>query len=155
GQASLDGALRVLMSPTLASVTPLAPFSASASTLIQIDGSNFRSEAPPSLALTRAGSSPVALTDITWVGASRLLASLPAGVPAGTYDVVVTDRAGCSATLPQALPVTYLPLGALSLEPQAGWQRQNQAIAITNTVSDPATQSPFTGTPEVWITAPL
>jgi len=48
-----------------------------------------------------------ALTDVTWVSAERLEATLPWGVDPGIYyDLTVTNPGGASATLPEALSIT-------------------------------------------------
>ena len=47
-------------------------------------------------------SAPRALESVVWETPERLGAVVPAGVPAGAYDVVVTDPRGWSGTLHQA-----------------------------------------------------
>jgi hypothetical protein len=55
-----------------------------------------------------AGLPPVAIDPVSWAGPRRLRAMLPDGVPAGTYDVRITDPRG---------DVIELPAGFTSLGP--------------------------------------
>jgi hypothetical protein len=43
---------------------------------------------------------PVAATSVGWFGEDRLMAEMPAGIPAGVYDVAVTDPRGETFSLP-------------------------------------------------------
>ena len=53
-----------------------------------------------SVSLTAAaGSEPIPLDGVSWLSPKTLAATVPAGVPAGTYDVTVTDPRGQAVVL--------------------------------------------------------
>ena len=177
-------AIRVIPPPTETQVqvqpaggTPGAPnvCADQATQTLVIDGTGFRSAAPPVVSLVSSSGSTVLTlpgsavtvvspTEIDAVITGSMLAGL--GSASGSvYTVTVTDPAGCAApygAAPRAFGVTDVKvytscvlLGTLALNPRFGWQQKNQAITISNTFSAPATHGFSGGAPTVTITATL
>lgn len=150
----LDNVLQVVPPPTITAVKPLDPFSQTAATRVEIDGTGFRPGAIPTVTASATGLPTFTLTNVTVVSDTQLTAEVPAATPAGTYDLTVLNPEGCAFTLPKSLNVVYAVLGTLTVDPRFGWQLRNQAITIYNTFTAPAVG--FSGgAPLVWITAPL
>jgi len=61
----------------------------------------------------------VALGSVTWTSPQGISATIPAGVPAGTYDVVVTDPRGASVQLDAG----FVSLGPDTVAPMIGIER--------------------------------
>ncbi len=62
-----------------------------------VDTAGFQARLTPNV-----GGAPVALTGVTWQSVGLLAAQLPAGTPAGWYDITVIDPRGRSASLSRA-----------------------------------------------------
>ena len=75
-------------------------------TSITVFGSDF--VAPPTVSITADGDT-VSLTDVVFVSSSRLTATVPAGLDAGVYDVVVVNPDGQRGILEDGLVVTVPP----------------------------------------------
>ena len=84
--------------PTLASVSPASGLN-SAATSITISGANF--VATPTVRL-----GTTVLSGVTFVSATRLTVSIPAGLAAGAYGITVVNPDGQSATIANAYTVT-------------------------------------------------
>ncbi len=82
-------------------------------TWVDIRGANFAGT--PSAALGEA-----ALTNVSRVSASRLLASVPAGMAPGTYDLAVCNPDGQCGVLPNGFTVTGSAPQLLSIVPAQG-----------------------------------
>lgn len=90
---------------------------------------------PPlvSVVVQSGTSAPITLTaSIDPAHPHRILATIPMGTPAGTYDISVTDSSGCPATLPMGLRVTATTTVTInSIDPPFGWQGGATAVTIT------------------------
>jgi hypothetical protein len=106
-EATLPAALRVVNAPFVFFADPPMVYNAiSLRVTIYASGIN---GSVASVAIRRTGTSdtPIALTDVAYdpARANRVLATLPANVPAGDYDILVTDEL-CGAVLTNGLHVT-------------------------------------------------
>lgn len=86
-------------------------------TPVEIIGANFRAGA---LAFLQLGASRHALTNVTVDSSIRILAEVPAGVPMGTYDVLVLNSDGTSGLLPAGFTITNPSPAPLSINPNQG-----------------------------------
>lgn len=152
---TLTAGLTVVPPPTVSSVTPEAGFSTTDPTAVDILGTGFRTDATPSVTLSGKGLPTQTLTGVTVSSPTMVVAQLAANTPPGIYDVTVTNPEGCSVTLAGGLVISYEHFGELAIEPRFGWQLKNQAITISNLITDPANQHGFTGAPEIFLVAPL
>jgi hypothetical protein len=154
GTGELVEGLIVVPPPTVSRVTAPQGFSFSEPSPLVIEGTGFRTDTFPEMALVRAGTLKVDSFVSAVESATRILSEVPPGTPEGTYDFVLTNPEGCSFTLPNALTITYERLGLLTMEPRFGWQRRNQPITIYNAPT--GDQRSFSnGAPEVFLVAPL
>ena len=122
--AACDGG-RVV--PSLASVTPARACSGAATTLA-LAGSGFEARVvgalgsptaeAPAVTATASGGSPVTLPS-RWQSTAAIAVDLSATLlPAGSYDVAVTDPDGARASLPQALAIDAAPRVDSAMPPQ-------------------------------------
>lgn len=76
---------------------------------------------------------PVDLTNINYTpGANLVRADVPAGLPAGTYNVLLTDVTSCPAELPGGLVITNnLSVNIASITPPFGYKLADTAVTIT------------------------
>lgn len=85
-----------------ASFRPRYEFDAVSGTT-RVDVTSFSAFLAPTLGGPQAiAGAEVALQDVAWEAADMLVAVLPAGIPIGTYDLVVRDPQGHSSRLPSA-----------------------------------------------------
>jgi hypothetical protein len=162
---TLPGALRVVPPPVLTAVpVPQQGLARSVDNTLIIEGQNFRVNEPPTVVLSRSGSTDFSPTGVQALSPTQVRITLPASTQEGTYDVEVLNPEGCSATLPRGLNVRYVveppppppvPLGTLLIEPRFGWARRDQPMTLHNLVSNPQAQRPFTGVPQIFLVAPL
>jgi hypothetical protein len=96
----------------------------------------------------------VALTDLTWSPdtLTGVLGPQDPPLPPGTYDLTVTNPAGCSDTLPGAVEITDKPPPHLDdgirvdlVTPPFGWTGEDTAITISG--------GGFVSTPRVFLSA--
>ncbi|WP_217079379.1 hypothetical protein [Citreicoccus inhibens] len=123
GAASLDGALRVVLPPTVTRVTAPQGFTRAAGGPLVIEGTDFQPGAPPTVVLRRPGAPDVPLAVSGAPSATLLDAQVPPGAPEGVHDLVVTRAEGCSVTLARAVDVAYArvgPLDSSALPPESG-----------------------------------
>jgi hypothetical protein len=79
---------------------------------------------------------------------NRIQAVVPAGLPAGSYDFIVTDEA-CVSTLENGLAITdEASLILEGIEPPFGWTQENTAVTIT---ADTSAGPGFEETPRVYL----
>ncbi|TNE86038.1 MAG: hypothetical protein EP330_24190 [Deltaproteobacteria bacterium] len=72
---------------------------------------------------------------------SRIFATVPDGMPEGSYDVVVSDESGCSAVLEEAFSVEAdLSLALSAIDPPFGWT--SASTPVTLRAGSPGFQDP-------------
>ncbi|QSQ13222.1 DUF4397 domain-containing protein [Myxococcus landrumensis] len=120
---------------------------------IVIEGRDFQAGTSPLIILRSEGEADQPLFNVSVVSETRIETEIPPGTREGRFDVVLTHVDGCSAVVPGALDVRYHRLGSLSLSPRSGRELSDTRIRIGNAPT--GTQRAFTGTPEVFILAPL
>jgi hypothetical protein len=123
--------------PTVTAVSPTRGSNA-VSTNITITGTNFLST--PVVQLFNA-SNTYTLTNITFVSATNLTATVPSGYVAATYSVRVTNPGGLSGTRNNAFIVDPAPPTISSVNPSTGDNALVRTIAVYGTG--------FYGTPTV------
>ena len=101
------------LTPTVASVDPDS-LSSGIARGVTVAGAGFW--ATPAVDLV-AGAEPIALTGVVFVHSAELTATVPAGTPLGTYDVVVTNPDGQSAVLEEGLTVIASELVSIQVTP--------------------------------------
>ena len=110
---------------------------------------------PLSVQLIHTGTSNVvSITDFTWDAAQpgRILATVPAGLDPGTYDVVVEDPSGCPAILSAGVTVVDTLTVALdSMAPPFGWVNTATAVEIRAVDPPPTGQVQFQATPRAYL----
>ena len=111
--AVLQVDLTVFPTPTVASVDPDS-LSSGIARGVTVAGAGFW--ATPTVDLV-AGAEPIALTGVVFVHSAELTATVPAGTPLGTYDVVVTNPDGQSAVLEEGLTVIPSELVSIQVTP--------------------------------------
>ncbi len=86
-----------------------------------------------SVRMTTMGGMPITLVaSIDPMHPNRILATVPMGTPAGTYDIEVNDGSGCPATLTAGLRVVAMTtLSITAIDPPFGWQMGTTAVTIT------------------------
>ncbi len=83
--------------------------------------------------------------------ADRPRAVVPAGTPAGTYDLLLTDSLGCPALLSSALRVTdTTTLQLTGILPSFGWKQRATSVAISASTTPPS--AGFGALPTVYLT---
>ena len=106
--AVLEVGLTVFPAPT---VTSVDPDSVLAGAGVTIHGDDFLAiEGDTCTVEIVVGVDTTALTGVTFVDSTQVTARVPAGMPVGTYDVVVTNPDGQSGTLEDGLTVIPIPL---------------------------------------------
>ncbi len=111
-----------------------------------------------SVAITLDGTT-TQLTGVTPVNVNRVDAIVPQGLPAGVYDVHVTDTHGCEADLPGALTVvTDLTVSVCAVDPIFGYDQVDTDITITSTEDGSpggatcgGLSTTFSSTPRAWL----
>lgn len=82
---------------------------------------------------------------------NRILATIPAGLTPGDWDVVVDDGS-CNAILPQGFTVTdTLTVAIDTIDPPFGWTEETTAVSITAVDPAPAGLVQFQATPRVYL----
>jgi hypothetical protein len=90
---------------------------------------------------------PHRLTAVTWVGPGELTAVVPAGLPAASYDLVVTDPRGREGFLPRAFSVTSeLDAGPDARDRDAGADARHDA-GIDRALADTPADRPLADAP--------
>jgi photosystem II stability/assembly factor-like uncharacterized protein len=97
GTATLSGAFTVALPPTLSGIAPANAYN-DLDTAVTITGSDFVATPTVSLGST-------ALTDVTFVNATTLTATVPWGMDPGTYDLTVANPDGGVGSLSSAYTV--------------------------------------------------
>ena len=92
--------------------------------------------APPLMLVSIApsgGGMPTMLTaSIDPQHPKRILANIPKGTPAGTYDIAISDATGCPATLGRGLTITDKTTITLSsITPNFGWQNDVTPVVVS------------------------
>jgi Tol biopolymer transport system component len=100
-----------------------------AATGVTILGSAFATTPAPSARL-RGNAGTFEFDGETAADAGRLEATVPAGLPAGTYDLVITNPNGKSATLPRAFTVLARDPALTQVIPNTGLNDQDTAITL-------------------------
>ena len=98
------------LDPTVPTVSAIAPTSGfnDIDTRITITGADFAVETSADVvtALPTVALGTTQLTDVTWVDTQTLVASIPWGMDAGTYDLAVTNPGGGTFSQPAAFTVS-------------------------------------------------
>jgi hypothetical protein len=135
--AELKAGLRVTDSLTLGLADIEAAFGAAASnTAVTISGTGFQSVPRAYLNPQNPTAQTVAtaLTSVAFIGASRLTAVVPSGLPAGTYDLVVVNPDGAVGLLKDTFRVTQdAPPVVESVSPSSLDNDSDKAATITGT----------------------
>lgn len=83
---------------------------------------------------------------------NRIIATLPAGLDVGWWDVMVEDDVGCVATLTNAFEVTdSLTLALEGIEPPFGWTSEDTPVQITSPSTPPPGYVNFVATPRAYL----
>ena len=147
---TLEDAVEVIQGPVIFWVDPPVVYDG-ISTQITIFGSGLSDTVELVELVPVDGSEAVELDFVLEETRGRLQAVVPAGTPAGAYDVVVHDSI-CPATLPGGLVVTdTLALTIDQVDPPFGWTDQTTSVSIFGTgfVNTPrAYLNPESPTPE-------
>ncbi len=144
-------------SPTVTSVSPAVGYSGAPVT-VEIAGTNFlaRSTIPqgggaPVLVTThRAWLGSQALSGVAWGGPTRLTATVPKGLSAGTYDLTVENAFGDRGTLKGAFTVLDAPPFSVTLSVDHPTVNVGQPLVFSATVTNSGA-SPIT---ELQVSAP-
>ncbi len=131
---SLTAAITVTLGPVVYYMDPPTTYNG-----IAIRGTIYvsaLSSAPGSVTIAPAGGgTEIPLGDVAWdpLRPNRILATIPAGLDAGVYDVFVRGVSGCDAFLANGLTVvgeTAIALLDPAMDPQFGHEMTNVAVNI-------------------------
>jgi len=110
GKLDVLAAIGEMIPPTVIAISPDYTCSNITTTDVTITGTNF--EPTPTVTIDTTP-----LINVTYVNSTTLTATVPEGIPPGTYDVTVTNPGPCnlSGTLPDGFTVmerfyVYLPV---------------------------------------------
>jgi hypothetical protein len=109
---------------------------------------------PATVGIRPAGTNdPLTVLDATWDAAhpNRILATIPSGLAAGDWDVIVDDG-NCSASLQPGVTVTdVLTIAIDAIDPPFGWTDEDTAVTITAVDPAPAGFVQFQATPRAYL----
>lgn len=149
---TLVGAVTVVTGPTVVAVDPATIYSG-VNFPVSLYGSGFGTAATVTL-VSADGLTMQPATVQGIVDGNRIDAVVPAGLPAGIYDVVVTDEKGCDFNFAGSLEVTdQLTVRLCSVVPPFGWTGDKSAVSILSG-DDPECSvgdQPFQATPRAWL----
>jgi hypothetical protein len=94
-----------------------------------VSGSGFDTNTGPALQLRNADGQ-YDLTDITVDSKTALQATIPAGLPSGTYELIVTNPDGKSVTLPNAFTALAREPVITKVVPAAGYNDQDNELMV-------------------------
>lgn len=114
--------------PVIQSVNP-AEGASSQTTRITIQGNGFATSPAPTIRLS-GSAGRFDLTNVTAVSAASFAATVPANLPAGTYDLIVTNPNGRVGTLPNAFTVLAGDPVITQVLPNSGLNDRDNDIVI-------------------------
>ncbi|MFP4439113.1 MAG: right-handed parallel beta-helix repeat-containing protein [Chloroflexaceae bacterium] len=114
--------------PVIQSVSPAEGFNDQI-TRITVAGSGLATSPAPTVRLSSRGGSFI-LTDIAPASADKFAATVPANLPAGRYDLIVTNPDGGTGTLPNAFTVLARNLMITQVLPNSGLNDRDNDILV-------------------------
>jgi hypothetical protein len=150
---TLAGAFNVqYQGPTVTAITPVAANNDAPVQVSNLAGSAFRSGA--TVKLRKAGQTDVDATSVVIVSPARICCDVDiTGAATGTWDVVVTNDDGKSATLPDGFDVQYPAPQLSGMSPTSGDQGEllnNVQISGYNFRDVSTTVKLIKGSEEIW-----
>ncbi|QDG54379.1 hypothetical protein FIV42_27635 [Persicimonas caeni] len=107
--------------------------------------------APSSLELVDSTGTATTISSYSSPEPNRILATVPSGLTADSYEVRVTSQFGCTGGLPGAVEVTdQTTVQIASIDPTFGWQNSPTSVTITADENAP-TANQFKAVPRVYL----
>ncbi|HEV8320171.1 MAG TPA: IPT/TIG domain-containing protein [Myxococcota bacterium] len=150
---TLPGAVTIVPGPIVFFVDPPVVYNG-VSTQVTIYASGLTGTPTAVSLIENATGTETPLLTFMWDPATpgKILAIVPAGLPAGSYDVVVIDPGGCDAILSAGLTVTdTLTIALESIDPPFGFTAGSTGVEIRATDPAPGGQVQFMPTPRAYL----
>jgi hypothetical protein len=140
------GAFTYVAPLTISSITPSNGYNTSPVSITSLAGTGFSTTTVPVVVLRKSGSSNITATGVSATATSIAGTFEVTGIPAGTWDVIVTNPDGQSATLANGFEIksTTAAVTISGITPANGVT--NNTISITELAG-----TGFTGTPQVYL----
>ncbi len=149
---TLEDAITIVPGPAVFFVDPPVAYNGIAvQATIYVSGVDAQ---PASVGIRPSGTmDPLTDLDHTWDPArpNRILATIPAGLAAGDWDVIVSDG-NCDASLSPGVEITgTLSIAIAAIDPPFGWTEENTAVTITAVDPAPGGMVQFQATPRAYL----